>query len=119
MKSRTTLLIFCMILIMTFSGCATMQKTHHSAFMRGSIIESMVSDGYLCVGSADGAQVGQEMDVFRVDSKFDHKSGQWNFTKVHTGNIRITKIVDEHFAKARVISGTVAKNQIAETKVSR
>lgn len=119
MKSRTTLLIFCMILIMTFSGCATMQKSYHSAFMRGSIIESAGADVYLCVGSADGAQVGQEMDVYRVDSKFDHKSGQWNFTRVPTGKIRITQIVDEHFAKASIISGAVAKNEIAETKVSR
>jgi len=119
MKSRVVFLTFGLLSILLIGGCATMQKTYHSAFMRGSIIESTDSHVYLCVGSADGARAGQEMDVYRVNSRFNQKSGQWSFTRVPTGKIRITQIVDEHFAKAEVISGTAAKNEIAETKVSR
>jgi hypothetical protein len=86
--------------------------------MRGSIIESSDSDIYLCIGSKDGASVGQELDVYKVTSISTFERGAFKgkpkFNRELTGKVKITEIVDEHFAKATVISGNAEKNYIVE-----
>lgn len=79
--------------------------------MKGSIIEASDSDVYLCIGSKDGASVGQELDVYQI---IYTKSRETPFQRLHTGKVRITEIIDEHFAKAKVISGKAEKNDVVE-----
>ena len=79
--------------------------------MKGSIIETSDSEVYLCIGSRDGASVGQELDVYRIP---ETKPEALHFRRVQTGKVRITEIIDEHFAKAKVISGRAEKNDIVE-----
>lgn len=119
MKSRLIFATFWLASALLLGGCATMQKTYHPYFMRGSIIEAAASDVYLCIGSADGAKIGQELDVYKINTRITRKPGEYSFTRELTGKVRITQIVDEHFARAEVISGTVARNEIAELKVAR
>jgi hypothetical protein len=78
--------------------------------MKGSIIEASDSDVYLCIGSKDGASVGQELDVYKI---LETKPPTL-FRREYTGKVRITEIIDEHFAKAKVISGKAEKNDIVE-----
>lgn len=79
--------------------------------MKGSIIEAYDSEVYLCIGSKDGASVGQELDVYKI---IKTKSKGTPFKRVLTGKVKITQIVDEHFAKATVISGKAEKDDIVE-----
>ena len=59
-------LILATFVIFLMSSCATMgQKVYHGFLMKGSIIEASNSDVYLCIGSKDGASVGQELDAIR------------------------------------------------------
>jgi hypothetical protein len=78
--------------------------------MKGSIIETSDSDVYLCIGSKDGASVGQELDIYKIIKT----KSVTPFKRVHTGKVKITEIVDEHFARATVISGKAEKNDIVE-----
>ncbi len=89
-------------------SCATV---YHGFLMKGSIIEASDSDVYLCIGSKDGASVGQELNVYKVITVTKARS---SFKRVHTGKVRITQIIDEHFAKATVISEKAEKNDIVE-----
>jgi len=105
--SAVSLVLATFVAFLIFS-CATL---YHGFFMKGSIIEASNSDLYLCIGSKDGASVGQELDVYKIFGESTKGSG---FRRVHTGKVKITEIVDEHFAKARVISGKAEKYDIVE-----
>ena len=101
-------LILAAFVIFLMASCATV---YHGFLMKGSIIEASDSDVYLCIGSKDGASVGQELDVYKIPQT---KPEALHFYREHTGKVRITEIIDEHFAKAKVISGRAEKNDIVE-----
>ena len=87
----------------------------HSVFMAGSVIEASAKEVNLCIGTPEGAQVGAQLDVVRVtrDPGVNPKQGaRFRWEKV--GTIRIDAIVDEHFARATVVSGRVKKGDIAQ-----
>ena len=111
LKSAVSLILATFVIFL-IASCATMgQKVYHGFLMKGSIIEASNSDLYLCIGSKDGASVGQELDVYKIPQT---KPEALHFSRVHTGKVRITEIIDEHFAKATVISGKAEKNDIVE-----
>ncbi len=106
-KSRIFLILAASVILLMFS-CATV---YHGYLMKGSIVEASNSEAYLCIGSKDGAAVGQELDVYKV---IRVTRARPTFRREYTGKVKITEIIDEHFAKATVISGKVEKNDIVE-----
>ncbi len=107
LKSAVSLILATFVIFLTFS-CATV---YHGFLMKGSVIEASDSDVYLCIGSKDGAAVGQELDVYKV---IQVTRARPTFRREYTGKVKITEIIDEHFAKATVISGKAEKNDIVE-----
>ncbi len=107
LKSVVSLILATFVVFLMFS-CASV---YHGFLMKGSIIEASNSDVYLCIGSKDGASVGQELDVYKI---IKTKSRVTPFKRVHIGKVKITEIIDEHFARAMVISGKAEKNDIVE-----
>jgi predicted small secreted protein len=106
--------VIAVVSLILLTACATMERdVHHGIFMKGSILETYDSEVYLCIGKKDGAQVGQELDVIKIISSGNPKSG-FMFRREHTGKVRISEIIDEHFAKATIISGKAEKNSIVE-----
>ena len=101
------LLVLCTILL--FVSCASIQKGYHQFIMRGSIVDISGSDVYLCIGSKDGAAVGQELNVYKIVRKV-----RYNYERQLQGKVRIEVILDEHFARATVISGKAERNDIVE-----
>lgn len=102
------------VVVALLAACATMDReVRHGFFMKGSILETYDSEVYLCIGKRDGAKVGQELDVIKITSSGNPKSGLL-FKREQIGKVRITEIIDEHFAKAVVISGRAEKNAIVE-----
>jgi len=111
LKSAASLILATFVIFL-MSSCATMgQKVYHGFLMKGSIIETSDSEVYLCIGSKDGASVGQELDVYKI---LQTRPKATLFRRVQTGKVKITEIIDEHFAKATVISGKAEKNDIVE-----
>jgi hypothetical protein len=114
--SRAGWLVSVMVVasLIVLTACATMDReVRHGFFMKGSILETYDSEVYLCIGKKDGARVGQELDVIKITSSGNPKSG-FMFKRQGTGKVRISEIIDEHFAKATIISGTAEKNSIVE-----
>lgn len=106
---KTTIsLVLATLVIFLISSCATV---YHGYLMKGSIIEASDSEVYLCIGSKDGASVGQELNVYKI---IRVTAARPTFRREHTGKVKITEIVDEHFAKATVISGKAEKDDIVE-----
>ena len=121
MKEFSSLRRQCFIILLASSlallatSCSTTEKAYHEYIMRGSILEVIDNKAYLCIGSKYGAQVGQVLNVHHYQKIIKHpgsKGTTWEWKQ--TGKIKITKVVDEHFAWAEVISGHVEENDIAE-----
>jgi hypothetical protein len=87
----------------------------HGYVMRGQILESEARSVVLCVGKRDGAQVGQVLDVVRhVRIGSRGKSPGPRFRREAVGAVKITSLVDEHYATAEVVKGTPKVNDTVE-----
>lgn len=88
----------------------------HQYLMRGQILEIEDKTLVICVGSADGAEVGQELDVVRHQRIHRHKQPGPQFRRENVGRVKITTIFDEHYAEATVIDGDVRVNDTVEIR---
>jgi|3_EtaG_2_1085321.scaffolds.fasta_scaffold00584_4 hypothetical protein len=88
----------------------------HSVFMRGTVVRAVGNDLVVCIGSADGAEAGQELTVYRVSEHPHGPKGPPIFQRTHVGTVRILGVIDEHFANASVVSGTVKRHDIVELR---
>lgn len=116
MRRITLFSLFAAIFIFTAAGCATLQAAGHKYSMKGQILDVDNGEVYLCIGSAEGANAGQELPVYRY-SKVPYggaKQGAPTFKRESIGSVKITQVVDEHFAKANVLSGNIMVNDVAE-----
>lgn len=86
----------------------------HSVFMRGTVVRAAGDDLVVCIGSADGAEAGQELTVYRVSEQPHGPKGPPIFQRTQVGTVRIHGVIDEHFANASVVSGTVKRHDIVE-----
>lgn len=96
------------------SGCASMGTAYHKYVMRGQILEVTGDEVYLCIGSRDGARVGDELEVVKFSSAGGNPKAGPMFRRDKTGMVRITAIVDEHYARATIISGRAGANSVVE-----
>jgi len=92
----------------------------HSFFMRGSIVADQAEGKVVCIGSEDGATVGQVLDVYRaVPLPGPSKGVGPSFRRERTGHVRIDHIYDAHFAHVSVVDGTPAVHDIVELRRDR
>lgn len=113
MKTKFIFAVLSLIMLSFVAGCTTFEAAKHQYIMRGQILESTDDGIYLCIGSADGAKEGQEYKVYKFVRTPGTKS-QPNYRKEKTGTIKITNIVDEHYAKAKILTGEAKENYIVE-----
>ena len=104
-KTYGRLLLLLLASLLVFS-CAT----YREYTMRGSIVKSTGDDVYVCIGTKDGAASGQEFNVYKIV----HDPRSWtDLAKEYTGKVTITE-AQEHFSKAKVVSGTADVNSVVE-----
>lgn len=102
---------------LTFAGCAKIDAANHKYAMRGQILDVNQNTAYLCIGSRDGARAGQEFSVYKFERILSNPKMQIpNFKREETGTVKITEIVDEHYAKASILNGDVKVNYVVELK---
>ena len=115
MKPNFIALSLSIVAFFMMTSCASIQKVEHKYVMRGSILESTSDGVYLCIGSADGAEVGQELNVYKfIKIPGAGKTIPQTFRREETGKVKITEIVDVHYAKAKILSGEAKENYIVE-----
>ena len=103
------------VLVIVAAGCATMESAGHKYIMKGQVLDVTGSDAYLCIGSAEGAKAGQEFAVYRFTRIQPAGAKQpVSYRRELVGAVKITEVVDEHYAKAVVLKGDVKPNDIAE-----
>ena len=95
-------------------ACSSLQSARHEYVMRGQVVEIWGNEAVICIGSRDGAQVGQQLNAYKlVSTSGGPRSGMY-WQKVKVGTVRIAEVFDEHFAKAQIITGAVEVNYIVE-----
>lgn len=87
----------------------------HSFIMRGQVVDMTEGVPTICVGKADGAKVGQTLQVVRVSSLPGTRAGA-QFRREDVAKVRITEIVDDHFARATIVSGKPERHDIVELR---
>ena len=87
----------------------------HNVLMRGQVLEKQNETLVVCVGQADGAQVGQALDVIRHKRRIRHSwTGGPRYRRENVGQVRIVELFDGHYAEAEVISGSPMVNDTVE-----
>ncbi len=116
MRKTTIVNVFLAMLFIAAAGCAAMKTAEHKYVMKGEILD--VSDGqaYLCIGSADGAQAGQEFPVYRYERipYAGPKEITPSFKREEVGTVKIKQVVDVHYATATILSGDIKVHDVAE-----
>jgi hypothetical protein len=117
MKRNYTWEVALAIAIIAMVGCASIGAVGHKYIMRGQILEAAGTNVYLCIGSKDGATAGQEFTVYRFAREIStNPKVPSRFKREEKGIVKIVEIVDEHYAKARVIAGEAEVNDVVELK---
>lgn len=98
------------------SGCASFGGAGHKYLMKGQILEVNNQETYLCIGSAEGAKAGQQFTVYRYIKAMGsvEKQSLPRYKREVVGTVKISEVVDEHFAKATILNGDIKTNDVAE-----
>jgi hypothetical protein len=83
--------------------------------MRGQIIDIVDKYIILCIGSKNGAQVGDEFPVYVIAKATPGFTR--HYRKVQTGTVKITEIIDNHYFKGAIIHGTADMHSIVELPI--
>lgn len=93
------------------------QGIGHTWFMRGTIVQVDSTGTVVCIGKADGAEVGQTLGVYRIlRHPGPRKSPGPDFHRQDVGEVRIDHVFDDHFAHVTVTRGRVRRNDIVEQR---
>lgn len=88
------------------------QSVYHKAIMKGRVVSATGNEGVICIGSKDGAEVGQVWKTARIEIRGTGKTSKHIW--VPAGSVKIVEIVDEHFAKVSAIDGKLEVDYVAE-----
>lgn len=114
MKIRFIHILLLGTAMLWLTGCAN-SPFYHGYIMRGQVVQASVSDVVVCIGKRDGAEPGQLLNVYRVVlAEGVVEEGESIWSRAPVGKVKIENIIDDHFAKARVMDGDIAKNDIVE-----
>jgi hypothetical protein len=108
---------FLMFLLVALAGCSRMESERHKLLMKGQILEVIDNAAYLCIGSKDGAEVGDQFTVYkftRIENPNSKYADQPYYKREVAGRIKIVEVFDEHMAKAIILSGEVKPPYVAE-----
>ena len=112
MLNRTSKLAVLAIFSIGLAGCANSDFSHEY-LMSGQVV-STNNEVVVCVGEANGAEVGQILTAYRIVTNDDWEEGAASFKKLDIGQVKIDKIINEHFAKVTVLTGDIKKHDMVQ-----
>ena len=102
-----------LVLVTTFITACANSSFYHEKIMRGQIVGFDTEEIVVCIGTNDGADIGQELQVYR--SNWDNTSLEGDdYHYDYVGRVKILSIVNDHFARAKVLEGKLIKYDMVE-----
>lgn len=107
-----------LVISVMLGGCAE-GGVRHGWVMRGQVLSLDAGVATVCVGTRDGAKVGQVLDVHHitVQTVANPHSGGPTFSRSDAGRVKITEVFDEHYARAQIVSGNPVVNDVVELEL--
>lgn len=106
-----------LIVLLALSGTASAAEGsfRHEVLMRGQVLDQENGGLVVCGGEADGAQVGQVLEVVRHKrlTRSNKASGP-RYRRETVGQVRITGLFDTHYARAAVVTSKLKVNDTVE-----
>lgn len=105
--------------LVTFVGLLTAcagSQFYHENIMRGQVVGIDNDEVVVCIGSEDGAEMGQELQVYRYVWEGAVEEGDDDYRVDYVGTLQIKSVVNDHFARAISTKGNVKKHDIVELK---
>ena len=115
MLNKISKLIVIAVFGFIVSGCAN-SNFSHKYMMKGQVVSTVSDNVVVCLGVDDGAKVGQVFDVYKFVMNDDNDEGADFFKQEKTGKVKISNVIDEHFAEVIVLEGTVKRNDMVQLK---
>lgn len=115
MLNKISRVTFLAIFAGFLTACAGSQFYHENV-MRGQVVGIDNDEVVVCIGSDDGAEAGQELQVHRYVWEGAVEEGSDNYRIEYVGTLQIKSIVNEHFARAISTKGDIRKHDIVELK---
>jgi len=115
MLNKMMRVTFLVVFIGLLAACAG-SSFYHENFMRGQVVGVDNNEVVICIGSKDGAEKGQFLNIYRVEYEVGSQEGDDGFRRHYVGEIKVDSVIDEHFARAINIKGNVRKHDIVEIK---
>ncbi|MDO8418294.1 MAG: hypothetical protein Q7S87_19165 [Agitococcus sp.] len=113
-RRSVALLLAALILSAPAVSLAGPKAVYHSWIMRGQILSIEEGKTVICIGKHDRAKVGQVLEVIRHSASVAGGNRAPALARVNVGQVRITKIFDEHYSEAEVVSGDLKTNDTVE-----
>lgn len=95
------------------SGCANSDFSH-KYMMKGQVVSTASDNVVVCIGLDDGAKVGQVLDVYTFVMNDENEDESDFFKQEKTGKVKVSSIIDEHFAKVIVLEGEVKRHDMVQ-----
>lgn len=104
------------VLSSVLAGCVP-GGVRHGWIMRGQVLALDDDVATVCIGTEDGAKVGQVLDVHHIVIKpGPPKQGQ-TVVRTDAGKVEIVDLFDGHYAHAKVRAGSPALNDVVELQM--
>ena len=114
MNLKRTLLVTVLATSAALTGCVE-GGIRHGFIMRGQVLDVENGVATVCIGTKDGAKVGQVLEVERVTRVYGSpKSGASTYSRSEVGQVKISELFDEHYARAKILSGSPSVNDVVE-----
>ena len=116
MRSGTVVSAVLVILLIAM-GYATvwaqgpLETMRHKVFMRGQILDVEGGTAYLCLGTEQGAKVGDVLTVRRYVSIGGARGGHYRVDNI--GTVQITEVFS-HMANAKILKGDVKVHDVVD-----
>lgn len=115
MGSLPRLLLLAASSALLLAACAGTSPAYHRYVMKGQVLSVQDDSLTVCIGTPDGAEVGQELALLRnMRTHGSIKAAGPAFRREPIGRVRIAMVFDEHYAKAQILKGRPRVDDIVE-----
>ncbi|AIY66131.1 hypothetical protein OM33_14185 [Pseudoalteromonas piratica] len=113
MKTLNVKILLIFVFGLFLAGCSN-TPFYHKNMMRGQVVEQSAGRTLICIGAKHGAKVGQKYSVIRFHEEIAPSEGDDPYTIEKVGTVQITKIVNDHFATVKLLSGDIEAKDMVE-----
>ncbi len=114
-RSRSARIIAALLFgLLALAAQVGAESIKHEFFMQGQILSKDAKSIVVCIGSRDGAVVGDELSVIHHSAVAGPAKSAPKFKREVIGKARVVDVFDDHYATLEVIEGKAGVHDMVE-----